>query len=224
MEDNTIVKYSFFDFCETIANFQTADAFVLYSYKLLTGKALNTRSFTFKVVHLLDRITMWRYNLNKRYLLYHLKNFTRSEIENCAESYYSTVIKNSFIPDVMNILIRQREKGYRIVLVSGGYDVYLRYFAKEFGVSDVISTRIKFSHNICQGSFWGVDCLGDNKVKLLNHYYPTANKCSEAYSDSKSDLPFLKWVSLGYVISKNKSQNWANENHLKEIIWTEKQN
>jgi phosphoserine phosphatase len=41
---------------------------------------------------------------------------------------------------------------------------------------------------------------------------------SIAYSDNSSDLPLLTWAKTGVVVSKNKSQNWAKENNLSEIV------
>jgi phosphoserine phosphatase len=41
---------------------------------------------------------------------------------------------------------------------------------------------------------------------------------SIVYSDSITDLPLLKWADEAVVISKSKSQLWANDFGFKEII------
>ena len=128
------------------------------------------------------------------------------------------MVRQNFINKILDILVKKRTEGFEIVLVSGGYDIYLKYFAKEFGVSNIISSHISFKNEICTGTLRGLDCLNKNKVILLNEQYKKEDIISEAYSDSISDIPFLSWVNSGYVVSKKEKQNWVN-NKFKEIIW-----
>jgi len=61
----------------------------------------------------------------------------------------------------------------------------------------------------------------DTKVHLIEEFLKSTNynlKDSIVYSDSKTDLPLLKWASNAYVISYNKSQRWPYEVGLDEII------
>lgn len=217
-------KIAFFDFCETLVNFQTADEFVRFTYKKVYNRELEINKFYAKILFFLDGITRYRFSLNKRAVLRKLKGLTYHQIDTCAKIYYDEVIKPNFIQKLIDVLNKKKVEGYNIVIVSGGYNVYLKYFAKEFYVTDVISTRIGFRNEICTGKFDGIDCLNFNKVSLLDKIYNSIELYSEAYSDSITDIPFLKWANEGYVVSRNYQQSWNNKYKFKEIVWEEKRN
>lgn len=219
-------KVALFDFCETIANFQTADAYVDFVRERLNDSRMcrleRVQRFlrSIKVIQIIERLTKYRFSINKRIKLWQLRGHNLSELRVLAKDYYLERIKPNFIPEMMEKLFELEVEGYSIFLVSGGYDIYLGYFAEENGLSGVISTKIGFKEDVCTGKFDGIDCLRDGKPKLLNQFFSSKPTFSVAFSDSKSDLPFLKWVNEGYVISRDKHQEWSTDNKLKEIIWT----
>ena len=221
-------KIALFDFCETIANFQTADAYVDFVRERLNDSRMcrweRVQCFmrTIKVIQIIEKLTRYRFSINKRIKLWQLRGYKLSELQELAKDYYEERIKPNFIPEMVEKLWALKDQGYSIYLVSGGYDIYLRYFAEENDLSGVISTKVGFKGDVCTGKFDGIDCLRDGKTILLNKYFSSKPAFSVAFSDSKSDLPFLKWVDEGYVVSRNKHQEWSTKNKLKEIIWTEK--
>lgn len=218
-------KIAFFDFCETLANFQTADAYVDFirqkteNPRMIRLEKLRDWLKSHKVFWLINRITRNKYPLYKVSKLYQLRGFDKVDLEMYAHAYYKEKIKPNLILDIMDILKRKKKEGFHIVIVSGGYDIYLKYFVEEYEVDYIISTRIGFSNNKATGFFYGKDCLNKNKVLLLNSVYQDRNFYSEAYSDSVTDVPFLSWVDNGFVISKKQHQNWVNNYKFKEIIW-----
>ena len=122
---------------------------------------------------------------------------------------------------IVDLLREKQEEGFKIYIVSGGYGIYLKYFSKEFCVNTVISSDFKFLKGICLGVMSGVDCMGINKVKLLDRIFNKDNLFSIAYSDSLSDLPLLQWADKAYVIKKlgNENEKWINEHNLNLIVW-----
>ena len=109
-----------------------------------------------------------------------------------------------------------------VIIISGGYSPYIKVFAEQHGIKYFFATEIELSKNKVTGHFSGKDCLNQQKVELLEQFLqdnPIQFSSSIAYSDSSSDLPLLKWVNEGYVVSKDSSQKWAFENKLKEIIY-----
>lgn len=219
-------KVALFDFCETIANFQTADAYVDFVRERLNDRRMcrleKVQRFlrTVKVIQIIEKLTRYRFSINKRIKLWQLRGHKLPELQGLAKEYYQERIKPNFIPEMIEKLLNLKDQGYSIYLVSGGYDIYLRYFAEENDLSGVMSTKVGFKGDNCTGKFDGIDCLRDGKTMLLNKYFSSKPAFSVAFSDSKSDLPFLKWVDEGYVISRNKHQEWSTDNNLKEIIWT----
>lgn len=219
-------KVALFDFCETLTDFQTADAYVDYVRKHI-GTARMKRLETIqkilvwtKLIRILEKVTNYRLSLNKRLKLFQLKGLCKESLNFWARQYYENEIRPHFIDEILHLLQLKKQNGWEIIIVSGGYDIYLKFFAMEFDVKKVISTRIKFDDQLCMGAFDGLDCLNINKVNLLNRYIDKSLISeSEAYSDSKSDVPFLSWVDKGFVVSKEKHQSWVEKFCFNEIIW-----
>ncbi len=217
-------KVAFFDFCETLTDFQTADAFVDY----VRGETNNQRAVRLelirnifhrtKLVSILSRIFP-KASIHKRLKLYQLKGFSELELNSLAKGYYINRIRPHFIKPVIIRLKKLKDEGYIVGLVSGGYDIYLKYFKDEFGLDFVISSRIDFKEGICTGKMNGLDCLDDNKVILLNKIFPQKPFSSIAFSDSKSDIPMLNYADIGVVISRGRHQKWTDNYKFKEIIW-----
>ena len=220
-------KVALFDFCETLVNFQTADAYVDFVREKLQVKRMNRLeriqncSFSRRIIWVAERITGYHYSLNKRLKLLQLRGLSCDILQKLAKDYYYSVIKHNFIPELIDRMIELRNNGFDIYMVSGGYDVYLRYFVEEYCLTGLISTRIGFYNKKCTGKFDGIDCLREGKIILLDKCFKTRPAFSMAFSDSVSDLPFLRWADEGYVVSRNIPQEWAKENKLKEILWIE---
>jgi len=217
---------AFFDFCETLVNFQTADAFVDYvadrsqSIRMKKIESIRRWLYSHHIITMLTLLSFTRVSVNKKIKLFQLKGFSRSELEMYAMDYYINMIKPNIIQPVLMKMLHLQNLGYKIIIVSGGYDIYLKYFAKDYGIEHVISTRLGYNDNdCCTGRFDGIDCLYKNKVRLLNICFQKEKLYSIAFSDSSSDIPFLSWADEGYVISKDRHQKWLDNYNFKEIIW-----
>ena len=223
-------KVALFDFCETLVNFQTADAFVDYvrekmqSPRMLRKEKLQRLLRSLKLIQILEKITLGNFSINKRFKLWQLKGIETKELEILAYDYYQNRIKPNFIHKLVQKLNELKKEKFAIYLVSGGYDIYLKYFIEEYRLDGMISSRIKMKEGICTGRMNGKDCLRKNKILLLDKYFDEKPGYSIAFSDSITDLPFLLWVNKGYVISFNKHQIWINNYKLEEIIWDSERN
>lgn len=220
---------AFFDFCETLVDFQTADAYVDF----VREETHNRRMRVLNIVQLfLIRIKLIRVlaklfpnnSINKRLKLFQLKGFKDSELETLANRYYKERIK----PHIIHILIKELEllksRGFSVGLVSGGYSIYLKFFVEEYSLDFCISSRIAFNNGSCTGKLEGVDCLRANKITLIEKEFEHKIKDSVAFSDSKSDLPLLLYARNGFVVSHNHHQEWVEKYDLKEIIWEDQNN
>ena len=220
------MKLALFDFCETLVDFQTADRYVEFALKNLTPRP---HYYYSKVLSFLQhKGIIWRVSkifptasLNKRLVLRQLNGISESKLKQLAKDYYELELKPHFITKTIEELKIRQEKGYRIVLLSGGYDIYLKCFAEDFGIAeeDIISTKIKFNRGCCTGSFEGIDCQWEHKIELLNRCFKRDTLESVAYSDSKSDIPMLSWANEGIVIRRKGAPKWDMNNQFNEIIW-----
>ena len=218
-------KVAFFDFCETIVDFQTADAFVDYVREKRQSGVMEKKELVrkyllkTKIIRFLEILIGSSFSINKRMKLNQLKGISENEVKKYAIDYYQEIVKPRFIPAIISRLSKLQAEGWSVVLVSGGYDVYLNEFAREFGIVKVISSIIGFDRGICTGRMKGLDCLRSNKIVLLQQFYAKEEIKSVSFSDSSSDIPLLSWTNKGYVVSHLKHQDWVDKFNFKEIIW-----
>lgn len=224
-------RVALFDFCETIVSFQTADAFVDYVRNRIESRKMrfleNVRELMirFKISVYLERFLqlLVGYNgINKKLKLLQLAGLSEEELIVYAQDFYENEIKSNLITDVYEIVKSYIDKGYLVGLVSGGYDVYLKYFVEENELDFLISSQIEICNGKCTGRMKGIDCMAENKPKLLNSFFLRKPDFSIAYSDSISDVPFLNWASEGVVVSQNLHQDWISNYNFKELIWLKK--
>lgn len=219
-------KIALFDFCDTLVDFQTGDAFIDFIRENTNKK----RAFIFEKIRLLlikmkffsvlNRL-LPKNNWHKKLKLFQLKGYTKSEIEYLSLLYYTERIKPHFITKIIQELQQYKEKGYLIYIISGGFSDYIIHFCKEFGINKPIATNIKYQNGICLGIIDGIDCMHAAKIDKIKNIIDLSNinlEQSVAYSDSITDLPLLTIVKNGVVVSKKHSQNWVVSNNLKEII------
>lgn len=220
-------KIAFFDFCETIANFQTADAFVDYirekngSLYMKLLEKLRSILCRLGLIVYFESLCCSEYSINKRLKLLQLFSFSFKKLDQYAESYYVDCIKPNLIGSIVDLLKEKQKEGYKIFIVSGGYGIYLKYFSREFGINSVISSDLKFKNGICLGMMSGEDCMGANKIRILDRIFNKEEISSIAYSDSASDLPLLQWADKAYVIKKlgKENEKWIHENNLNLVVW-----
>ncbi len=212
-------KVALFDFCETLVNFQSGNAFVDYVRREKNSFKFNLRyKIHKKFCKIKSRII--KNFIGKEDYLGIIKNLSKQELENLALNYYVEKIRPNFNLSVIQELKRLKNEGYRIYVVSGGYDTYLKYFAEEFNIDGIFSTKLKYDKNdIFTGKFDGIDCMCSNKILLLKNFFknePFNEYETVAYSDNISDLPLLKLCKKGYlVMNKEKAiPNWAKEEKL----------
>lgn len=223
-------KVALFDFCETLANFQTADRYVSFVRSRMNCGQMRRKGALYRwcrKFRLIDIASVFlpHSSISKRFILYSLRGVQFDVLDKFAEEYYLTQIRTNLIKESVAELKQMQEAGYRIMLLSGGYDIYLKYFAEEFGVSDIVSTSIGFRNGVCTGFFNGKDCLGKNKIAMLEQYCKRVGieidrRISFAYTDSRTDLPMLGYVGNAVVVRRRDVPRWYQENGCyKEIVW-----
>lgn len=220
-------KLVFFDFCETLIKFQTADKYVDFCRSRLHTRRMNilqtitivlTKSYCFRIINrFLPNNT-----IRKRMVLSQLKGVEYTILDNLAKEYYEQCLRPAIIPEMLNRLLAHLQSQDNVWIISGGYDIYIKYFVEEYSLAGYISTNIAFTKKgICLGCFAGLDCMRKNKVHLIEKKlrFFLNDMDTVAYSDSASDLPLLLMAKEGFVVSKKETQKWAMKNNLKEIVW-----
>lgn len=219
-------KVALFDFCETLVDFQTADAYVNYVREKSQNKRMQkierTQSFLVntRVMMLLEKLTFGRFAINKRLKLSQLKGFNYEELDNYARDYYYEKIQPHLITPILEELKSLKNQGFKVGIVSGGYGIYEKLFVKDYGLDFLLCSNIQIGSNgICTGKMEGKDCMNENKIEYLERYFDNTPQYTVSYSDSISDLPFLRWANDGVVVSRGKHQIWVDKYNFKEIVW-----
>ncbi|MFN8275506.1 MAG: HAD-IB family hydrolase [Flavobacteriaceae bacterium] len=220
------MKLVIFDFCETLVNFQTADVFVDYVLeqsgrgKSKITKILISVMYRLRLIALANKIFPGL-NLSKRIHLYQLRGIPTQQMQLWSQNYVSEKIRPNLIPELVQKLREHQQAGDFVLLISGGYEDYLLEFAQQENIPVVMGTRIERKNNRLTGFFDGPDCLQQEKVNRLKDWLSNQNQLfgsSVLYSDSMTDMPLFEWVNHPVVVSKNKSQAWAQQHNFTEII------
>ena len=219
-------KIALFDFCDTLVDFQTGDAFIDFIRENTDKKrAIIIEKFRLLLIKIKFFSILKRFlpnnNWHKRLKLFQLKGITKNEIEHLSLLYYTEQIKPHLITRIIQELQQYKSYGYSIYIVSGGFSDYIVHFCKEFEINKPIATDIKYKNGICLGIIDGIDCMNAKKIDKIKEVLDLSNvdiEQSVAYSDSITDLPLLTLVKNGFVVSKKHSQNWARTNKLRETI------
>lgn len=198
-------KIVFLDFCGTCVPFQSADRFVQFVIGNYATPAIRCRAILFKVLKKLRLVKGIEYLskqkiTGKKLILFQIKGLSEKVLDKAAEQYFLQIIKPAFIPEIKDEIKAKQKDGYRIVIVSGGYDIYLKYFMAFIGgsIDDVLATPLIFTKGKFTGKM-GMDCMAENKITYIQKYFNQADIYSVAYSDSLTDIPLFRWVDNAFL-------------------------
>lgn len=225
----TLNRIALFDFCETLASFQTADAYVHFVRDKMNLKTMkNKECFRLllektKVLFLLEKMSFVG-SINKRLVLWQLKNIDYKTLDCYANEYYHEYVRPRLITPVIEKMISLQKEGIKCYLLSAGYDIYLKYFIQDFKLNGCICTKIAFKNEICLGYYEAKDCYGQEKVLMFKEYFHTTSLLDESYafSDSKSDIPMLQLCKHRIAVCNSKNdvnKKWIKKHCTEVIIW-----
>lgn len=221
-------RLAIYDFCETIANFQTANAFIEFIikhentpqiYRIIRSRALYSRLGVKQLTNIFGYFS--NYYFDKFFLLRALKGMARDQIEAYGIRFYDEVISHNLIEKSINCVRNDIKEGLDIIVVSASYEPVLKPFCESFGIKLLITNLFEYdSEDRFTGKIIGKDCIGKRKVDKLKTMFRNQNvEYCKSYSDSKSDIPILTCSQKGIVISKNQHQKWIDRYSFEELIW-----
>lgn len=189
-------KYAFFDFCGTCVNLQTGNAFLMEvikdqksSYHFIIAKFLTSKLLSKLFSLILNNISV------KKILLRLLKGVPYENFVVIAKDFAGSLeeVKSRKILKKLSDLSKDE---YNIVIVSGGFSMYIEFFFQKYTEVYVISNEISFINNICDGKMTKPDCLGFQKISRIKNEigldFDTEN--SLVYSDCPTDKPLFELV------------------------------
>lgn len=132
------------------------------------------------------------------------------EVEVVAERYWRQTLLRHLLPDGMARLQEHQRRGHRCVIVSRGYDVYLRPWARSLGIADVIATRLEVGPDgRLTGAMPEPSCDGEHKpARLLRLLGPRDGYELHAYGDGPGDFALLAEADCAFVRTGRAFRPW----------------
>ena len=129
------------------------------------------------------------------------KRFRRAEIAPLAESYADKVVARGLHPAALEQIAADREAGYRLLLATASFHLYVDAIARRLGIDDVLATRLDEPDGAdhIHARLAGDNCYGDAKFARISDWL-AANDITRdaahvrAYSDHVSDHPMLRFA------------------------------
>lgn len=121
------------------------------------------------------------------------RNYDPVGLEGLAQSYADRVIARNIHPRALDQIARDRAEGYRIILATASFRMYVGPIAQRLGVEDVIATDLVAG----QWRLAGPNCYGSDKRALIDAWLTAQGISAEGaefrtYSDHVSDAPMLE--------------------------------
>ena len=189
-KNNTV---ALFDFCDTCVAGQTGELFLEGLIAEYGGTAKRFISFLTKIKGVGRLCKYVSINFNRKLFLLRLcKGIKHSEIK-CFASIFARQLDPVASIEIGKKLDEFIEAVDQVVVVSGGFDEYIKeFFSNRPGVK-VIANKIKYEGSVCQGVLASGDCMGKEKVIRLTEYFGDLETVEivAVFSDCISDKPIL---------------------------------
>jgi len=160
--------------------------------------------------------------INQRLLLGHLRLASLAEpMAAHADFVFATNIR----PGALERIAADRAEGYRIVLATASYRLYVDAIARRLGIDDVIATDLVASHGTVLPIISGHNCYGPHKAEMMaawmaGHGLDPAQCHIRCYSDHVSDVPMLELAHEGFVTNAHMPMRIvARERGWPELDW-----
>ncbi len=134
--------------------------------------------------------------------------FDQSEIQGLIDDYAAKTIAGNSYGEAIAQVETDRKAGYRLVLATASYHLYVDAIAAQLGFDDVIATGLETQNGAVLARIDGENCYDDAKLRKIKAWMEREGLAREncdirAYSDHISDVPMLEYA--GHAFATNPS-------------------
>lgn len=183
------VSLAVYDFDGTMIAGDSIASLVRYVYKKkrLTGQEL----LKVLLIALLYLLGVLDEREAKEKSLGFIRRMTPGEQDALFSGFARDVLLPAIYPKALNSMMRHREQGRKILVVSASPDLYMRHLAAELPVDAVLATPVGRDGSV------GPNCKGEEKVRRINAWLDEQGlradwATSFAYGDSAADSDFMQ--------------------------------
>lgn len=122
---------------------------------------------------------------------YAFRGLPRSAVEEAGRRFAVTVLPALLRPEMQARLEAHRAQGDTIVVVSGGFDVYLAPWCEAQGL-ELVCSSLESDGDQLTGCYAGAQCVADEKVRRVSERYDVAAyREVHAHGDTHEDHALL---------------------------------
>ncbi len=165
-------------------------------YPLVFGPAL-----PLKALHLIDTRVL------KRMFLSYLWKLPASRVMSMADEFAESVVPPLLYPAIVAEVERHREEGRTLILTSASPDIYVGPIARQLGFDHWFGTPVVLKEGGMPlvPQIAGANNKGVAKLHRMKELFGSGQSLPlpgcYAYSDSKADLPMLRWVEYAVTVN-----------------------
>lgn len=107
------------------------------------------------------------------------------------ERFARDVLPRVLRPEAMARIAWHKARGDTVVVVSGGFDVYLSHWCRSQGV-DLLCSKLEVVDGVLTGRFDGAQCVREEKARRVRERYVLRDfSAVHAYGDTAEDAELL---------------------------------
>ncbi|CAD7338464.1 HAD-IB family phosphatase [Sphingomonadales bacterium 56] len=137
-------------------------------------------------------------------------NVERTKLMPHVESYAAKVVANNVRAGALEQIARDRADGYRLVLATASYRLYVEPIARRLGFDAVIATdHLSQDLRYVRAKIAGENCYDTGKLRMIKAWMAAEAIDREqaqirAYSDHVSDAPMLEFADMAFASNPHK--------------------
>ncbi|WP_240330704.1 HAD-IB family hydrolase [Sphingorhabdus sp. Alg239-R122] len=125
--------------------------------------------------------------------------FDRRDVEQQIDEYSARTIADNSYAEAIAQIETDRENGYRLVLATASYHLYVDAIAARLGFDDVIATELEQDGTQVVARIINENCYDEAKLRKIRAWMDREELVREncdirAYSDHISDMPMLEFA------------------------------
>lgn len=135
---------------------------------------------------------------------------SRAKIMPAVESYADKVLATNMRPGARERIAQDKADGYRLLIASASYRLYVEPIARRLGFDDVIATD-HFGQDLdyVRARIAGENCYDVAKLRMIEAWMKAqgierARAHLRAYSDHVTDAPMLGYADEGFAANPHK--------------------
>ena len=185
--------------------------------------ALWTAAFLPRVVYylVLDKISRSKFN---RVFYRNYRGMAASTLRERSDRHFEEVILPRHFEDAFKRITEHRDRGERVILITGSLDFIMRPLADAVHADELIAVSMTEDRGFLTGDLATKPIGDEEKARVMRQHAEENNidlAASYGYADSSSDLPMLESVGHATVVNPSgKLKQIARERGWKTVNWS----